>query len=119
MHFFTYPRDPLPDLTNYILLTPDAPPLTAKDADHGLFLIDGTWRYAEVMKRASPKCIEKSLPTTIKTAYPRRQDVDYGLASVEALFIAYQILGHPIDGLLDNYFWKTPFLDNFNSHSLG
>lgn len=47
--FFSYPKDPLPDLNGYFLLAVGAPPLTAEDKAHGLLLLDGTWRYAEKM----------------------------------------------------------------------
>lgn len=115
MLFFTYPKDTLPDLTNYICLTLDAPPLTPADSDHGLFLIDGTWKLAEKMaKSVSQNLIYRSLPSHYKTAYPRRQpdcpDPTSGLASVEALFIAYHILGRDTTGLLDHYHWKEEFL---------
>ena len=49
-----------------------------------------------------------------RTAYPRasKQGTDpaHGLASVEALFAAYHILGRPTEGLLDNYRWAEEFL---------
>jgi len=56
----------------------------------------------------------RSLPIDLKTAYPRRQedcqDPERGLASVEALFAAYTILGRDTTGLLDFYYWKEDFL---------
>jgi pre-rRNA-processing protein TSR3 len=49
-----------------------------------------------------------------RTAYPRISkrgtDPDNGLASVEALFLAYHILGRPTTGLLDHYHWAGEFL---------
>jgi pre-rRNA-processing protein TSR3 len=49
-----------------------------------------------------------------RTAYPRVSkpgtDPDNGLASVEALFVAYHILGRPTEGLLDHYRWAEEFL---------
>jgi len=116
--FFTYPRDPLPDISHYILLHIDAPPLSKNDQQSGLFLIDGTWRLAEKMKGQIPPhmtLVLRSIPLTFKTAYPRRQDdcvfPDRGLASVEALFIAYYLMGRNTEGLLDHYFWKKEFLE--------
>ena len=48
------------------------------------------------------------------TAYPRRSkqgtDPDNGLASVEALFLAYHLLDRPTAGLLDHYRWAEEFL---------
>lgn len=119
-HFFTYPRDCLPDLRNYILLAINAPPLTANDQKMGLLLIDGTWRYAEVMLRQTIKSspipiVCRSIPPIYRTAYPRRQNdcpnPELGLASVEALFAAYHILGWDTQGLLDHYYWKSQFLE--------
>lgn len=113
--FYTYPKETLPDLTGYILLTPDAPPLTAQDCAYGILLLDGTWRYAEKMaKVVPPSCIRRSIPAPFKTAYPRHQEISTGLASIEALYIAFFILGKPTTGLLDNYYWKEPFLDYLN-----
>lgn len=114
--FFTYPKDALPDLSQYILLTLDAPVLSRVDADYGLFLIDGTWRYTEVMQRQTllPP-YKRSLPVDCLTAYPRKQEdcpsPERGLASVEALHLAYAVLGRNPEGLLDNYYWKDQFLN--------
>lgn len=114
--FFTYPKDSLPDLSNYVLLTLNAPPLTREDAHLGIFLIDGTWRYAEQMynQLKTPHLFQKrSLPASLTTAYPRRQedcpDPSKGLASIEALYAAYSVLGRDCEGLLDNYHWKEEF----------
>lgn len=116
--FLTYPLAKLPNLDQYCILTLDAPPLSRDDASRGLFLIDGTWRYAQVMAKIIPsggKQIYRSLPPDLKTAYPRRQldcpDPARGLASIEALYAAYAILGRPATGLLDHYHWKEEFLN--------
>jgi pre-rRNA-processing protein TSR3 len=119
MIFLTYPTSTLPDLTGYCVLTLEAPPLTRDDAHLGIFLIDGTWRYAEKMAKSLPSSnIARSLPTHFRTAYPRRQpdcpDPERGLASVEALFLAYSILGRNTDGLLDHYHWKERFQQNYH-----
>jgi pre-rRNA-processing protein TSR3 len=49
-----------------------------------------------------------------RTAYPRVSkqgtDPDNGLASVEALFLAYHLLARPTQGLLDHYRWAEEFL---------
>ena len=115
MIFLTYPQSPLPDLSNYCCLTLDAPALTEADAPWGLFLIDGTWHHAKTMAKIIPLGVrQRSLPLT-QTAYPRRQDDSRGLASVEALYLAYQILGRETEGLLDHYYWKDQFLENGRS----
>lgn len=115
--FFSYPNEALPDLSGYIWLTLDGPPLSLADAQFGLLILDGTWRYAEKMGRQvelMPGIIKRRIPENYRTAYPRRQDdcedPEKGLASVEALYIAYQILGRNTDHLLDNYHWKEEFL---------
>ncbi len=114
--FYTYPVDPIPKLDGYILLKVGAPPLTALDAGHGLLVIDATWRLAAVMSAQveRAKLEERSLPAGFKTAYPRRQtacpDPEAGLASVEALYLAYAILGKNTAGLLDGYYWREEFL---------
>lgn len=113
--FYTYPKEQLPDLSGYLLLTPDAPPLSPQDHPYAILLLDGTWRYAEKMaKRVPLDCLRRSIPPPFKTAYPRHQDIESGLASIEALYIAFNILGKSTTGLLDHYYWKQPFLDYFD-----
>lgn len=117
MVFLTYPS-PLPDLKGYCVLSLDATELTSDDAHLGLFLVDGTWRYAEKMaKSLTPPFICRSLPN-VRTAYPRRQldcpDPERGLASVEALYLAYSILGRNTEGILDHYHWKNQFKTNLD-----
>jgi pre-rRNA-processing protein TSR3 len=57
---------------------------------------------------------ERSIPKGWRTAYPRRQDdcedPSTGLASIEAIAIAYLILDRDPTGLFDNYHWKSDFL---------
>lgn len=113
--FFTYPKHPPPSLSNYILLTIDAPVLSKEDASYGLFLIDGTWKYAGVMESSlTEKPIRRSLPPSLVTAYPRKQtfctDPEKGLASIEALYAAYKITGRSTEGLFDRYYWKEAFM---------
>lgn len=120
--FLTYPKDSLPDLSSYLLLALDGPPLTIADKDSGLFILDATWRYAEKMRKfVDSKVVmqTRSLPKGILTAYPRRQDdcpePEFGLASIEAIYAAYKILGRDVSGLLDNYYWKEDFLRGVRS----
>lgn len=118
MRFFSYPNATWPCLDDYVFLSLDAPPLSAKDASHGLLILDATWRKASVISRVLDpylkNTIKRSLPSHYHTAYPRRQDdcldPDHGLASVEALFLAYLLLGRDTTGLLDHYYWKDAFL---------
>ena len=114
-NFFSYPKHQLPNLSNYFLLTIDAPPLSKKDSNLGIFLIDATWKYAEKMEQSCPPTIQKrSIPPSYRTAYPRKQtkcpNPARGLSSIEALYITYLLLGYNTAGLLDNYYWKDEFL---------
>lgn len=116
--FHRYPGTSLPALSGYILLALQAPPLSRADKDSGLLLLDATWRYSEQMLRDVAQerdLVWRSLPKGAQTAYPRRQsecsDPDAGLASVEALYLAYVLLGRSTDGLLDHYHWRELFLE--------
>ena len=114
MRFYPYPKAVLPDLSSYIVLSLDAPILTKEDAGYGLFLIDGTWNYAKPMFTSlKPPFLVRSLPAHYETAYPRRQtgceDPKRGLASIEALFLAYHLTERDTQGLLDHYYWKNLF----------
>ncbi len=111
--FHVYPlRQPL-DFTGYVRLAAEGPALSVADRDMGILLIDGSWRRAEEMTPAFAHVPPRSLSGYI-TAYPRVSrlgtDPAVGLASIEALFIAYHLLGRPTKGLLDHYHWKNEFL---------
>lgn len=116
--FYKYPIEPvkIPPLDGYIILSVDAEPLTIADCNSGLFVLDGTWRLVGRMGyliKSIPGLIPRSIPNWI-TAYPRRQEdcpiPGQGLASIEAIYAAYYLLGRNTDGLLDNYHWKEEFL---------
>ena len=57
----------------------------------------------------------RSLPSQVKTAYPRKQEdclkPESGLSSIEAIYTAYEILGWENDSLLENYPFKQRFLE--------
>ncbi len=115
--FLRYPEDSLPLLSGYILLDVEGEELSEKDRGSGLFLIDATWRYAAIMIKTitmPDTILRRSLPKNFSTAYPRYQTgcalPEQGLASVEALFLAYRLMGRSTEGLLDNYYWKKDFL---------
>lgn len=119
MRFFSYPKKELPNLDEYVLLDVEGPPLTTADAGKGLVVLDATWRYAGQMRErllfAQPSLSLRSLPHGLATAYPRRQwdcsSPDRGLASVEAIYAAYWLLGRETDGLLDNYYWSSTYIE--------
>lgn len=116
--FLSYPFKELPPLENHLMLVVDgAPPLTIDDKDRNLLFLDSTWRYLPKMVKAVDACypVEKRvLPGAFLTAYPRTQedciDPSKGLSTVEALFIAYRILGRSTKGLLDHYHWGDSFI---------
>src|SRR5262245_56713752 len=111
--FLNYPVVRRPDLSGYVRLAADGPPLTIEDASAGILLLDGSWRWAGSMTRDFADVPPRSL-SGWKTAYPRvsklGSDPDNGLASIEALFLAYHLLGRPTEGLLDHYRWAADFL---------
>jgi pre-rRNA-processing protein TSR3 len=111
--FLSYPLSHRPDLNGYLRLAAEGEELTAEDAAHGILLLDASWRRAGVMIRDFSHVPARSL-NGYQTAYPRKSkqgtDPDNGLASVEALFLAYHILGRPTSGLLSHYRWSAEFL---------
>ena len=113
VEFHTYPLRVVPEYPGYVRLAAEGPALTSADKELGLLLIDASWRRAEEMTPAFAHVPPRSL-TGYVTAYPRVSrfgtDPAVGLASIEALFIAYHILGRPTKGLLDHYHWKHEFL---------
>lgn len=105
------------DGTGYILLTVGAPILSSNDSEP-LLVLDSTWRLLPYLE----KCIvgmpvRRSLPLSIKTAFPRMSkvfpDPPSGLASIEALYVAKKILGCEDLTLLESYYWKDAFLEQF------
>lgn len=111
--FLNYPAARHPPLDGYIRLAADGPELSSADAGHGLLILDGSWRWAEVMNRDFAEVPPRSL-SGYRTAYPRVSkrgtDPSNGLATVEALYIAHHILGRQTEGLLDHYRWRQEFL---------
>jgi pre-rRNA-processing protein TSR3 len=111
--FLKHPVRERPALSSYVRLAAEGPELSAADAGCGLLLLDGSWRRADSMTQAFLDVPPRSLHG-YRTAYPRVSklgtDPDNGLASVEALFVAYHILGRPTEGLLDHYRWAEEFL---------
>ena len=59
--------------------------------------------------------IYRSLPKGFATAYPREQthcdDPTRGLATLEAIFIAYTILKRDTSHLLENYYFASEFMN--------
>ena len=124
LQFVRYPlKSPLPSLAGYLRLGMGGPLLSREDAGSGLLLLDASWRHAGSMEKAIPDLPVRGLPP-LKTAYPRvsslGSDPEGGLATVEALVAAYEILGRSWAGMLDHYHWKDEFLSlnaDFFKHS--
>jgi pre-rRNA-processing protein TSR3 len=111
--FLSYPVKKQPPLDGYVRLAAEGPELSPVDASKGLLLLDGSWRWAGKMTRDFADVPPRSLKGW-RSSYPRTSkmgtDPDNGLASVEALFIAYHVLGRPTEGILDHYHWAAEFL---------
>ena len=98
----------------YVRLGMEGACLSRDEIDKGLLLLDGTWRWAERMENDYQHIPVRSLPIAV-TAYPRvsktYDDPGGGLATIEALYIAYKILGRNTESLLSEYRWAEEFLD--------
>jgi pre-rRNA-processing protein TSR3 len=99
---------------NYVRLGIGGPLLSPADSSAGLLVLDGTWRRAEAMEAQYSHVPIRSLPAW-RTAYPRVskvfEDPDQGLATIEAVWLAYWCLGRSTAGLLDHYRWGEGFLE--------
>ena len=113
IRFLSYPVKDMPVLDGYVRLAAEGPELSEADRDQGILLLDASWRWAAAMTAAFAHVPPRSLHGW-KTAYPRvsKQGTDpaHGLASIEALYLAYHLLGRPTNGLLDHYRWAEEFL---------
>lgn len=113
-HFVTYPVETEIPLTGYVRLGFGGPLLSDADRTSGLLILDATWKLARRMENVYSDVPVRSLPES-KTAYPRvsryADDPMGGLATIEAIYIAYRILGRDTTGLLDHYHWAEEFLN--------
>lgn len=81
-----------------------------------ILLLDSTWRrLPRVASCVVGDPILRSLPSHLKTAYPRvnqeGEDPPPGLATIEALYVALRLLGHDCPETLAHYPWKEVFLE--------
>ena len=110
--FCRYGARAYPDLEGYVQLGLGGPLLGPEDRASGLLVLDGTWRLVSRMQTDFAHVPVRSLPPW-KTAYPRtsklHEDPGAGLATIEAIFAAYVILGRSTSGLLDEYLWAEEF----------
>ena len=105
------------DATGFTLRAVDAEPLSTKDNERPLLLLDSTWRWLpQLLACVSGEPIHRSIPGNVRTAYPRSskvfEDPEAGLASIEALYLARKLLGDDDPSLLDGYHWKDQFLQS-------
>lgn len=111
--FWKFPERGPESLDGYVRLGLSGPPLSVDDAESGLLVLDGTWRRAAEMEPRFAEVPTRTLPP-IATAYPRTSkvydDPSQGLATIEAIYAAYRILGRSVDGLLSDYYWAEEFL---------
>lgn len=116
--FWKFPNIGQESLDGYVQLGLDGPPLTRDDADRGLLVLDGTWRFAAQMEAAFARIPVRSLPGW-KTAYPRVSklfaDPSGGLATIEAIYAAYTLLARDTTGILDRYHWAQEFVERNES----
>ncbi len=113
--FWNYPDDGPESLAGYVRLGIGGPQLSEADQNCGLLVIDGTWRLAERMEKKYAHLPIRSLPRC-QTAYPRVSkvfdDPAAGLATIEAIYLAYHLLGRDTASLLDHYRWRNEYLQN-------
>lgn len=111
--FWTYPDDGPELLDGYVRLGIGGPVLSDSDRNCGLLVIDGTWRLAERMEKKYARLPVRSLPPC-QTAYPRVSkvfdDPAAGLATIEAIYLAYHLLGRDTSTLLGHYRWRDEFV---------
>lgn len=110
------------DASGYLELAVDAEPLTIADQGRPLLLLDSTWRLLDELRNCvTGETIRRSIPSQVKTAYPRSsryyEDPDGGLASIEALYVALTVLGYEDETLLDGYHWKDEFLSGYRTRT--
>ena len=119
--FWKWPRRGPEPLAGYVRLGIDGPELSSQDADRGLLVLDGTWKLASKMEPDFADLPIRRLPGHWRSAYPRvsklTEDPASGLATIEAIYAAYRILGRDTTGLLDDYYWKEEFLSR-NAQSI-
>jgi pre-rRNA-processing protein TSR3 len=111
--FWDFPVQHSESTDNYVCLSIDGPQLSPQDAQKGLLVLDATWKLARRMQPQFAAVPTRSLPDW-HTAYPRKSkthaDPDRGLATIEAIYLAYRILNRDTTGLLQHYFWADEFL---------
>jgi pre-rRNA-processing protein TSR3 len=103
-----------------ILLHAEGDEFGPADHDQDLLLIDCSWRRVGSLLRTVDGAPQRRRLPPLVSAYPRRSktfpDPGNGLASVEALYAATLLLGHPRPELLRDYRWREAFLAANRQH---
>ena len=117
--FCNFPHMPYA-LGGYVRLGLGGPLLSDADGASGLLVLDGTWRHVRPMEKIFAGAPVRSLPPLV-SAYPRTSkqfgDPEGGLATIEAIYAAYRILGRDTAGLLDHYRWADAFVAGLREFS--
>lgn len=115
--FWKFPKRGDESLTGYFRIGLGGPELGPQDADHGLLILDGTWKLAARMEPFFTDIPLRSLGPW-RTAYPRvskvSDDPAAGLATIEALFATLVQLRRSTAGVLSQYHWAREF-QNLNA----
>ncbi len=103
------------DASDCIVLEIDAPEISSVDAGKPIVMLDSTWFLLPKLRaKLKGNFIARSLPSHIKTAYPRvskmHKDPDSGLATIEALYAALHFSNQADESILDGYPFKDDFL---------
>lgn len=106
------------DASGFILLDVEGEPFNEADKGLPLLLLDSTWRLLpQVQSCVIGQPLLRRLPEWLATCYPRvskiSEDPQGGLASVEAFYAARRLMGRRDDSLLDGYYWREKFLENW------
>lgn len=111
--FWKFPNAGPQPLDGYVRLGFGGPIIGPDDATRGLLVLDGTWRLVLPMEQTYAHLPVRSLPE-VQTAYPRTSklfdDPSGGLATIEAIYAAYKLMGRDVQSLLDDYRWGNEFL---------
>lgn len=115
---FTFLRaheDLIFDASGFMLLEMGAPSVSEADANLPILLLDSTWRLLPNLRaKVRGDYVARSIPPSIKTAYPRTSKMfadPEGLATLEALYAALKLTGKPNVQILKHYPFARKFLE--------
>lgn len=102
---------------DFIFLHVDGEPLSEKDKDYPILLVDASWKRAmKIAKYPALQNLRMRSLSGISTSYPRVSKIypmpHGGLASIEAFYLTRLIQGRASMDLLAHYHWKEKFLED-------